>query len=85
MADQATLESRLAVIRKGAAERFPQLLPLNDRLRSELEASVVENALNVGDNAPDFTLKRADTDESVRLSDALKNGPAVLSFYRGQW
>ena len=35
-------------------------------------------------NAPDFTLKDQ-TDRDVSLSSLVKNGPAVLVFYRGFW
>lgn len=48
------------------------------------EAKVVEGAKQVGDQAPDFTLKNA-TGESVTLSEELKKGPVVLTWYRGGW
>jgi peroxiredoxin len=35
---------------------------------------------NVGDVAPDFTLRRT-FEESVRLADLLRDGPVVLCFY----
>ena len=47
-------------------------------------SGVLENALQVGDKAPDFTLKNA-TGESVKLSEYLKKGPVVLTWYRGGW
>lgn len=37
-------------------------------------------ALNVGDKAPDFTLKSS-SQEEVTLSEALKTGPVVLAFF----
>ena len=37
-------------------------------------------AVDVGDRAPDFTLRRT-FDESVRLSDLLGAGPVVACFY----
>lgn len=37
-----------------------------------------------GEPAPDFLLSDQ-RDSLVRLSDALKKGPVVLVFYRGQW
>ena len=36
--------------------------------------------LNVGDKAPDFTL-RAHTGQFVNLAAELKNGPVVLAWY----
>jgi hypothetical protein len=46
-----TLESRLAEGRKAAAERFPQLVELIDRLAAELEESTATEALAEGDRA----------------------------------
>nr|MBS0037079.1 AhpC/TSA family protein [Saprospiraceae bacterium] len=42
------------------------------------------NGLQVGDTAPDF--KASDLyDNAFHLEEALKKGPLVLIFYRGQW
>lgn len=41
--------------------------------------------LKVGDKAPDFTIKNSNGSETFNLSKALKKGPVVLVFYRGQW
>ncbi len=80
------LEPKLAELRAGASKRLPaKILELTDELIANLERSHVAKALDVGDEAPDFTLKRASSGESVSLSAALKNGPVVVSFYRGQW
>lgn len=40
--------------------------------------------LKVGDKAPDFVLKNA-FGKKVKLSEVLKGGPVILSFYRGAW
>ena len=53
------------------------------------ELATVERAgsapgLVVGDHAPDFELPDA-TGRPVRLSLLLRDGPVVLSFYRGEW
>lgn len=40
--------------------------------------------LSVGDEAPDFN-GVTQFDEEFQLSEALKNGPVVVIFYRGQW
>lgn len=85
MADGPTLESQLAEVRAGARERLPDLVKLIERLAEDLEKSKIAEALNAGDQAPDFTLRRAEDDEPVSLSDELTKGPAVLSFYRGGW
>lgn len=43
-----------------------------------------ESTVKVGDKAPDFTLPNADG-QMRTLSDILKRGPVVLTFYRGGW
>src|SRR3970040_416545 len=48
------------------------------------ESGIVDRALNEGEHAPDFELPDA-IGETVRLSDLLRSGPVILSFYRGQW
>ena len=47
-------------------------------------SGIVEKAVKVGDMAPDFALKNA-AGEEVKLSDELKKGPVVLTWYRGGW
>lgn len=47
-------------------------------------AQTAKDALNVGDKAGNFTLKNALGNE-VTLYDELKNGPVVLTWYRGGW
>lgn len=48
------------------------------------KSGILDKAKKVGDQAPDFTLKNADGKET-KLSDLLKNGPVVLTWYRGGW
>lgn len=45
---------------------------------------VTERARQAGDRAPDFVLPNA-RGEGVRLRDLLRNGPVVLTWYRGGW
>ncbi|MFC7338575.1 peroxiredoxin-like family protein [Haloferula chungangensis] len=47
-------------------------------------SGIVDKAKNVGDKAPDFTLKNA-TGKEVSLKSLLKDGPVVLTWYRGGW
>jgi peroxiredoxin len=53
----------------------------NDSLRTP---QILGRALQEGDRAPNFRLPNAQGG-SVELDAALKRGPVVLTFYRGQW
>jgi len=48
------------------------------------KSGILKNALNIGDPAPDFVLKNA-LGKDIQLSKALKQGPVVLTWYRGGW
>ena len=61
--------------------KLNRLLQLAGMLMAPLTL-VDGSAPNVGDNAPDFTLKSLD-DQSVRLSNLTSNGPVVLVVLRG--
>lgn len=51
---------------------------------NELEASDEGKGLKKGAKAPNFTLPDA-SGKSVELYDQLKQGPVILTFYRGNW
>ena len=44
----------------------------------------IERSMNVGDEAPDFTLPSV-AGPKITLSHLLRSGPAVTAFYRGHW
>jgi hypothetical protein len=54
------------------------------RATAELKASGIEAALKVGDRAPSFTLFNQDH-VRVASNDLLREGPLVVSFFRGHW
>ena len=55
------------------------------RATAELKASgIEEHALKVGDRAPSFSLFNQDHVE-VSSSDLLRQGPLLISFFRGHW
>lgn len=60
---------------------------VQDKMReaiNELELSDDGKGLRIGEKAPNFTLPDA-TGKEVTLEDMLKNGPVILTFYRGGW
>lgn len=63
-----------------APERSVLLHELDELRRAEW----VGKALRAGDMAPDFELPDC-AKRGARLSDALRDGPIVLKFYRGRW
>ncbi len=55
------------------------------RATAELKASGIQDAaLKVGDRAPSFTLFNQDHVQ-VASNDLLREGPLVVSFFRGHW
>ena len=55
------------------------------RATAELLASGLANkALKVGDRAPEFSLFNQDH-VTVNSADLLRQGPLVVSFFRGHW
>jgi len=53
-------------------------------IQAIVDAGVLDNAMKVGDIAPNFTLKNA-AGEDVSLESRLDEGPVVLVWYRGGW
>jgi len=49
-----------------------------------MRSGQAERAVHRGQKAPDFSLPDA-KGQVVRLSDLLKKGPVILTFYRGGW
>ncbi|HXO77329.1 MAG TPA: redoxin domain-containing protein, partial [Puia sp.] len=84
--EQQNLSAQLVDIREkfmaGASDDLKQTFTsfIQDLHNSGFE----EKALKVGQTAPDFVLKNA-LDTEVRLSDILKKGPVILTWYRGGW
>jgi len=77
-----SLADKLAEIRAKAGDRIKGI---NDRLVERLiAAETAEHALKAGDKCPEFSLPTAEGGFE-RIADVLARGPAVVSFYRGQW
>ncbi len=63
----------------------PSVIETMHRATAELIASGAANkALKAGDEAPEFTLNDPEGNP-VSSAQLLRNGPLVLSFYRGVW
>ena len=87
-ADQAatTLREELAE-RKRLMELYvpADTRAVNERATEELRsAGIVERALKVGDQAPEFTLSDHNG-KPVSSADLLAKGPLVIAFLRGRW
>ena len=83
------LNERIAAFQK---ERFgdmpPEMQEIFATFRSTTEemvrSGIAERSVHAGDRAPDFALPGV-RGETVRLSEVLAGGPAILAFYRGVW
>jgi peroxiredoxin len=81
-----SLEQELAAFRVEFSRTAPPgRAALYEAKIEELRADFASaTAINVGDTAPDFAIPSA-AGKSIVLTDLLKSGPAVLTFYRGGW
>lgn len=81
-----SLTSELAAFRAKFMDATPpEIRDAMSRADIELAASgIIERALKAGDVAPDFELPGVDG-RVTRLSTQLRDGPVVVSFYRGGW
>lgn len=76
------LEERKAGFSKKADSETKQKYQAG--LDAVAESGILKSAKNVGDVAPNFTLKNA-LGEEVSLQSYLDKGPVVLIWYRGGW
>ena len=78
-------EQNAALIEKSMGMLSDEVKAVYGENQKHVEAQEhLKNALGVGDTAPMFELPDADGN-TVSLAEVLKNGPAVVSFYRGAW
>lgn len=87
----AILQSRLDEFKKKFESGAPpynaprEAIETMHRATAELKASGIEGrVLKVGDRAPEFTLFNQDHVE-VSSPNLLRQGPLVVSFFRGHW
>ncbi|MDX1350117.1 MAG: peroxiredoxin-like family protein [Putridiphycobacter sp.] len=79
---QSLLDERKANFEKTATDDKKQKYA--EGLQAVRDSQIVENALQLGDIAPDFTLTNA-SGEAVNLYNELESGPVILMWYRGGW
>jgi hypothetical protein len=87
----ASLQERLDDFKKSFESGAPpynaprEAIETMHRATAELKATgIEEQALKVGDRAPSFTLFNQDHVQ-VASADLLRQGPVVISFFRGHW
>lgn len=79
-----TLNDQLKMMRE-ASKLPPEKKKIMEEAADKLRKShMAEKALKVGDTMPDFSLPNA-SGKKIQLSKVLKNGPAIIAFYRGSW
>ena len=87
----ASLQERLTEFKKSFESGAPpynaprEVIETMHRATAELKATgIEEQALKVGDRAPSFTLFNQDHVQ-VASADLLRQGPVIISFFRGHW
>ncbi|MEM8953058.1 MAG: peroxiredoxin-like family protein [Verrucomicrobiota bacterium] len=86
LAENASLAEQLAARQKEFAASTPDNVKeaFAAGIQAVDESGIIDNAINVGDKAPSFTLPNA-TGKEVSLASLLEQGPVVLTWYRGSW
>ncbi|MFO0857815.1 MAG: YHS domain-containing (seleno)protein [Phycisphaerales bacterium] len=85
-ATERPLEAKLKALADNFAKNAsPESLEVFESgIKEVAESAVMTTALKAGQTAPDFSLPDIQG-HTVRLSDLLKQGPVVLTWYRGGW
>ncbi len=79
------LSKQIEELINSSKQRIPEEIQgIFDKAIKELDQSGTVTGIKAGDKAPDFTLENHLGDK-VELYSVLKEGPVVLTFYRGAW
>ena len=80
------VKKALEDFQKDVAAKFPaeRLKAYEEGVEQVSRSGVLDKALKVGDKAPDFELPDG-SGHLVKLSDQLKGGPVIVTWYRGGW
>ncbi len=81
-----SIQAQVDEMQQQAAGRIPPEVAARNQARRErlIATGIANQSLHMGETAPDFTLPDA-YGKPVTLSDLLKTGPVILTFYRGDW
>lgn len=77
-----TLDQRKAVFNEKASDEKKRIYA--EGIAAVENIGITRSAKQVGDKAPDFTLTDA-LGKQIQLSARLKDGPVILTWYRGGW
>ncbi|MDQ6997590.1 MAG: peroxiredoxin-like family protein [Mariprofundus sp.] len=80
------LHDELEAFNRGFVAQVPDNIvsTMNDAVQILQSSGLTERALQAGQHAPDFDLPELNG-KKVKLSEALKRGVVVITFYRGSW
>jgi len=81
---KVSLNDQLKLMRE-TSKLPPEKKKVMEEAAEKLRKShLAEKALKVGDIMPNFSLPNA-SGKTIQLASVLKNGPAIVAFYRGSW
>jgi peroxiredoxin len=85
-ATNTTLADQIAALNEELAGQAPaeMLATFGREIAALVRSGIATSSLHEGTLAPDFTLPNVDG-QPVTLSALLRQGPVVLTFYRGEW
>lgn len=84
MTERTHLQTLSDRLEEQASKAPPEVLERIKAAQAGIAESGLTPGLDVGEKAPDFSLPDA-TGRTVSLYERLRDGPVVLSFYRGEW
>jgi peroxiredoxin len=81
-----SLSEELEQFNRGFIEQVPEGVITEMAAATEMlqKSGLADRAVQAGQSAPEFNLPELGGGR-VRLSEAIENGPVVISFYRGAW
>ncbi len=79
-----SLQEKINKKRAGSSVPKKERMTMEQATEKLRKSGIVDKAKKKGDSFIDFTLPNVDG-KTVRLSEELKKGPVVLTFYRGGW